>query len=216
MRSTAFLITITGVALAAACHSAPPKEVPAPQPTEAETALHRHVMDSLAMASKFTADSIENARQLALAASARADSIEQARLAAETAAREVARQDSTLRGELAVMVHFDVAKSKLTTDDQSALDRKVAILNANPDVRLRITGATDDRGSDRYNVALGTRRANAVKQYLIEKGIDVARLDVISSGETSPIDSGTGETAWAQNRRAEFAIVSGDTPLAMK
>ncbi|MEP7325240.1 MAG: OmpA family protein, partial [Gemmatimonadota bacterium] len=88
------------------------------------------------------------------------------------------------------------------------------ILKANPGVRLRITGATDSRGSDQYNEALGDRRAAAVQRYLIEQGIDVSRFDLASSGENSPIDAGSGETAWAQNRRAEFVIVSADSPLA--
>jgi peptidoglycan-associated lipoprotein len=65
-------------------------------------------------------------------------------------------------------------------------------------------------------VALGERRAAAVKRYLVEKGIAVARLDEASVGEQSPVDAGSGETAWARNRCAEFVIVSGDMPLAMK
>jgi len=215
MRTTAYLITIAGVALSAACHSAPPPPAPDPQPTEAEVALHRHVQDSLDAITRATADSVENARQLALAAKARADSVEQARLAAETLARQAAEQNATLRDELAIIVHFDVARATLTPEASEALDRKVAILNANPGVRLKITGACDDRGSDRYNQALGERRAAAVKAYLVGKGIDVARLDGVSTGESSPVDAGTGEAAWALNRRAEFAIVSGDMPLAM-
>lgn len=213
MRKTSILFTVAGFALAASCHSAPPAETPAPAPTDAEIALSHHMQDSLDMVNRARADSIEQARLVAVA---RADSIERARLAIETAAREAAEQNANLRNELGVMVHFDVAKSRILPDGQAALDRKIEILNANPMVRLRITGATDDRGSDSYNVALGTRRAAAVKQYLIAKGIDVSRLDQVSTGETSPIDSGTGETAWAQNRRAEFMIVSGDMPLAMK
>lgn len=215
MRTTAYLITIAGVALAAACHSAPPPPAPVPGPTEAEIAMHRHVQDSLDAITRATADSVENARQLALAAKARADSVEQARLAAETLARQAAEQNATLRDELAVIVHFDVAKATLTSEGREALDRKVAILNANPNVRLKITGGCDDRGSDKYNEALGQRRAAAAKAYLVGKGIDIARLDGVSIGENSPVDPGKGEAAWALNRRAEFSIVSGDMPLAM-
>jgi peptidoglycan-associated lipoprotein len=210
------LMSCTAAAFIAACHSSPPAETPAPQPSEAEVAMHRHMQDSLDAVARATADSIEQARLLAIAERARADSIEQARLAAVTAARLAAEQSTALRQELAVMVHFDVAQSQLLPDGRAALDRKIAILNANPAVRLQITGATDERGSDRYNVALGERRAAAVKRYLTDQGIDVARLDGISTGESSPIAAGSDEAAWAQNRRAEFAIVSGDTPLAMK
>jgi hypothetical protein len=79
---------------------------------------------------------------------------------------------------------------------------------------VRITGACDDRGSDAYNQALGDRRAAAVKRYLVAQGIDAARLEQASVGEKSPLDAGSGEAAWARNRRAEFTILSGDSPLA--
>lgn len=216
MRRITFLIPIAAVVLAAACHSSPPPETPAPQPTEAEIALQRHMQDSLDAVARATADSIEQARQqLALAEKARADSVEQVRLATEAAAREATEKDAELRKELGVMVYFDVAQAQIQTDGQAVLDRKVAILNANPAVRLRITGACDERGSDQYNEALGQRRAAAVKQYLTGKGIDVSRLDQVSNGEKDPVDSGSDEAAWARNRRAEFVIVSGDMPLAM-
>ncbi len=219
MRSTAFLISIASIALTGACHSSPPAPTPPPQPTAAEIAMHKHVQDSLDAVTQATADSLAQARQAELAMRAHADSVEQARVAAETAARDaaalIAEQNTALRTELGVMVHFAVAQSKITDDDRAALDRKVAILTANPTVRLQITGATDERGSDQYNQALGKRRAAAVRKYLIEKGIDVARLDEVSGGEKSPIDSGNNEAAWSQNRRAEFAIVAGDGPLAM-
>jgi peptidoglycan-associated lipoprotein len=174
------------------------------------------MQDSLDAVARATADSVEQARQqLALAEKARADSIEQVRLATEAAARGVAEKDAELRQELGVMVYFDVAQAQIQTDGQAILDRKVAILNANPAVRIRITGACDERGSDQYNEALGERRAAAVEKYLTGKGIDVARLDQVSNGEKDPVDSGSDEAAWARNRRAEFVIVSGDMPLAM-
>jgi peptidoglycan-associated lipoprotein len=215
MRSRTLALSLIGIALASACHSAPPASTPEPQPTDAEVALHRHMEDSLAAVAKASADSAEQARQLALVASARADSVERARVAADATARQLAEQNTALRNELGVMVHFDVARATLRADGMEALDRKVAILNANPSVRLKVTGATDERGSDQYNQALGARRASAVTKYLVSKGIDVARLDGVSSGEKSPVDAGTGESAWALNRRAEFEIMSGDSPLAM-
>ena len=216
MRSTSFLTTIAAVAFATGCHGGPKPEPPAPQPSEAELAMRRHAQDSLDAVRRVTADSLEQVRLADIAARARADSVERVRVTAETAAREAAAKSTELRTELAVMVHFAAARATIQEESRTTLDRKVAILNANPAVRLHITGACDERGSDRYNQALGTRRAVAVRQYLVGKGIDVARLDETSSGETSPIDSGKGEMAWARNRRAEFAIVSGDMLLAMK
>lgn len=213
-----FLFAIAGITLAG-CHSAPPPKAPAPEPNAAEIARQRHVQDSLDAVNLATADSLERIRQLALVEHARADSVEKARLAdvaaAQKVADEAAAKSTALRQELGVMVHFDAGKSHIEQDDRAALDRKVAILNANPAVRLRITGACDERGSDQYNQALGTRRATAVERYLVGQGIDAARLDQASSGEKSPIDAGKDEAAWAQNRRAEFVIVSGDVPLAM-
>jgi peptidoglycan-associated lipoprotein len=220
MRKTSSLIIIAGVALAAACSSSPPPETPPPKPTPAEVARQQFVQDSLDALTQAQKDSIEAIRQMAILDRARADSVEQARLAAEAAARKAALESSAknteLRNELGAMVHFEVAQAQLASADRAALDRKVAILNANPSVRLQITGACDDRGSVEYNQALGTRRAVAVRKYLVEKGIDVSRLDEMSSGEKSPIASGNDEMSWAQNRRAEFVIVSGEAPLAMQ
>ena len=210
MRYRTLLMTIAGVALTAACHSTPPAETaPAPDPTPPPVVAAQNVFnqDSADAVAKAVADSVERVRQAELARKAAADSAERARV--------VAAKSLELRTELGVMVHFDVGQAQLETEDMGALDRKVAILNANPSVRLKITGACDDRGSTKYNEALGERRAAAVSKYLVGKGIDVARLDRVSTGETSPIDTGNTQEAWAQNRRAEFAVVSGDAVLAM-
>lgn len=218
MRKTAFLIITAGALLAAACHSSPPAQAPEPRPTEAEIARQHRLQDSLDAVSRATADSVERAREVMLAERARADSVERVRLAAEAAAREAAELAAAiaeLRDELGVMVHFEVARARLQPDGRAALDRKVAILNANPTVRLQVTGACDERGSEAYNMALGERRATAVRQYLVRQGIDAGRLDAVSSGEQSPIDTGGDEAAWARNRRAEFAIVGGDAALTM-
>jgi peptidoglycan-associated lipoprotein len=223
MRGSTLMISIGSIVLAGstvlvtACHNAPPPGTTTAQPTEAQLARTR---DSLETVRKAAADSIERARVVMVAAQARADSIEQARLARLAAARrvadEAAEKNTQLRQELGVMVHFDAAKSSLSEDDRDALDRKVTILNANPDVRLQITGACDERGSDTYNMALGQRRAASVKRYLVGKGIVASRLDPMSSGEKSPIDTGSTEAAWVQNRRAEFVVVSSSATLSMK
>ena len=216
MRKTGSLLTITGVALAAACHSGPPAEQPTPQPTAAEVAMRQHVQDSLDAAHRYSADSIEQARKAELAARARADSAERVRVAAASVAAQATAKNVELRKELGVMVHFNVARSQVLPEGREALDRKVTILKANPGVRLQITGATDERGSDQYNMALGSRRASEVKRYLVAQGIDAGRLDVLSNGEKSPLETGSDETAWARNRRTEFVVVSGDALLAMK
>jgi peptidoglycan-associated lipoprotein len=99
------------------------------------------------------------------------------------------------------------------TADQATLDRKAAILVANPKVKMRIAGHADERGSDEYNLALGNRRAAAAKRYLENKGVDAARLDVVSYGEERPLNPGNDETAYAQNRRDEFEVTAGGDSL---
>ena len=87
------------------------------------------------------------------------------------------------------------------------------ILSANPNLRIRIAGHADDRGSDEYNLALGNRRAAAAKRYLESKGIDGSRIEVVSYGEERPLNPGTDEAAYAQNRRDEFEVTAGGENL---
>jgi outer membrane protein OmpA-like peptidoglycan-associated protein len=171
------LLGIAAAALTAACHSAPPPESPLPDPTHPVT-MHIPNQDSIDGANRYTADSLERVRQAQLARRAYSDSVEQA--------RTTAFRNNELRTELAVMVNFDLAQASLRPEGRDALDRKVAILNANPDVRPRITGAEDERGSNEYNQTLGSRRAAEVRKYLVAKGIDRSRLDQMSTGETLP------------------------------
>ena len=98
-------------------------------------------------------------------------------------------------------------------DDRAILDAKVPILQANTGVTLRISGHTDERGSDEYNLALGQRRAAAVKAYLVQHGIAESRIETISYGEERPIAQGSDESAFSQNRRAEFEITAGGQTL---
>ena len=232
MRTTSFLIPFAVLALTTACHYAPPPGTSDPQ--RGDMALRLHLGGNHPAAEAIgdqglqsgtvevvtgpDQDSLDAANRAAAAADlARADSLEQARLAAarsaSASADTAARMSAALREELAGMIHFDFDLAQVQPEDRATLDRKATILTANPTVRLRIAGACDDRGSDAYNVALGSRRAAAAKQYLIERGIDAGRLDEVSSGESSPIDPGQNEAAWVQNRRAEFEVVSGDDAL---
>jgi peptidoglycan-associated lipoprotein len=107
------------------------------------------------------------------------------------------------------MVHFDYDQAELRPGDRAILDAKVPILQANSGVTIRIAGHTDERGSDEYNLALGQRRAAAVKAYLVQHGIADSRISTVSYGEEKPIAQGEDESAWSQNRRAEFDITGG-------
>ena len=187
-----------GVALLAACGKKPQTE-PTPQPNA----------DSLAAAERARADS-------AAADSARRAQEEAERIARQRAADSAAAVAATtaeVRGMLASMIHFDFDRSNIRPDDQATLDQKVAILTANPDLRVRISGHCDERGSDEYNLALGNRRATAAKQYLVSHGIDASRIETASFGEERPIAMGHDEDSWAQNRRDEFEILSGGDVL---
>jgi peptidoglycan-associated lipoprotein len=111
------------------------------------------------------------------------------------------------------MINFDYDQAVIRSNDQGTLDRKAAILAANPNVKLRISGHADERGSDEYNLALGNRRAAAAKRYLENKGVDAGRMDVVSFGEERPLNPGHDEAAYAQNRRDEFEVTAGGDNL---
>src|SRR5690606_81450 len=96
-----------------------------------------------------------------------------------------------------------------TDAGRALLDAKVPILQAHREIKLLITGHTDDRGSTEYNIALGLRRAAEVQDYLIASGIEAGRLEATSMGAERPAVLGSGEIVWSQNRRAEFTIVNG-------
>jgi peptidoglycan-associated lipoprotein len=93
------------------------------------------------------------------------------------------------------------------------MQSKLAILQANGGLSIEIVGHCDERGSDEYNMALGMRRANAAKQWLVDRGIAENRIVVKSMGEEQPAAMGANEDAWAQNRRDEFTITAGGDQL---
>ncbi|MGH7506656.1 MAG: OmpA family protein [Longimicrobiales bacterium] len=140
---------------------------------------------------------------------ARADSIARAREAEAATAEETARA----RAILEELVYFDYDESAIRADAQETLSQKVAVLRANPDVALRITGHADERGSIEYNLALGLRRANSVRDYLVGFGLDASRFTTETMGEDRPLDPGTTEAAYARNRRGEFTITRGGDRL---
>jgi peptidoglycan-associated lipoprotein len=131
----------------------------------------------------------------------------------EDPAAAAARVTAALLGEVATMIHFEFDMSDIRPDDRTVLDRKAAILGANSGLRVRISGHADERGSDEYNLALGSRRAAAAKTYLVNKGIDASRIETVSFGEERPLDPGHDENAWAANRRDEFEVTAGGQNL---
>jgi len=125
----------------------------------------------------------------------------------ERRAREAAV--SVARDALTDIVFFEYDSDEITTAAEGKLASKAAVLRANPGVRLRIEGHADQRGSTEYNLALGQRRAEAVRAYLVNLGIDGSRLSTLSYGKERPLVEGEDEEAFARNRRAEFALAGG-------
>jgi peptidoglycan-associated lipoprotein len=111
---------------------------------------------------------------------------------------------TTLDGKTLEVVYFEYDSFILLPSARQALQGHAAWLQANPAVRVTVEGHCDERGADEYNLALGERRALAVKNYLVTLGIAGDRLATISYGEERPAVAGQGEAAWARNRRAEF------------
>ena len=99
-------------------------------------------------------------------------------------------------------VFFATNKSVLTTASRDTLRTQAAWLRKNKSISVTIEGHADERGTREYNLALGERRANAVKDYLMTYGISGGRLSVISYGKERPVNSGSGPLAWSQNRRS--------------
>ncbi|MEZ4239213.1 MAG: peptidoglycan-associated lipoprotein Pal [Myxococcota bacterium] len=104
------------------------------------------------------------------------------------------------------LVYFDTDSSALNEESKAVLEGNVQVLQEHPDVKVQIQGHADERGTEDYNLALGNKRADAVREYLVNAGVSDARLSVLSYGEERPAVSGRNETAWSKNRRAEFVI----------
>jgi peptidoglycan-associated lipoprotein len=104
-------------------------------------------------------------------------------------------------------IFFGTDSFDLDSEDRAALARHASWLRANPNVRVSVEGHADERGTREYNQALGERRAQSARDYLATLGIAPARLLVVSWGKERPLDPGTGEQAWARNRRAVSILV---------
>jgi peptidoglycan-associated lipoprotein len=154
-------------------------------------------------------DSIDRANRM------RQDSIDAANRRAQAERDAAARALADARSLLNAPIYFDYDKSEIRDDAKQALDSKLALLRANPAMKIRIEGNTDSRGSNEYNMALGLRRANAARRYLVSQGIDNARFEVVSYGEERPVDQGTSEDAYAKNRRDDFVITVGSDNISV-
>ena len=171
-----------------------------PQPATDSTAMERE---------RARADSIRMAEE---ARQREAQRLEQERLDRERRDRESAL--APVRETLLDIVFFEFDSDEITGPAEEKLRAKAEILRANPGLRLRIEGHADQRGSTEYNLALGQRRAEAVRAWLAAYGIDESRLNTLSYGKERLLDEGTSEDAFARNRRAEFVITGGQITTA--
>jgi peptidoglycan-associated lipoprotein len=103
-------------------------------------------------------------------------------------------------------VFFDTDRARIRGDGLAALRDNLAWLRANPGMRVTVEGHCDERGTSEYNLALGERRARAVRDYLVAAGIDPAHLTTVSFGKERPFVLGHDEAAWRWNRRAHFSV----------
>ena len=108
-------------------------------------------------------------------------------------------------------VYFDLDQSRLDGSDREILMRQAAWLQSYPQARILVAGNCDEHGTREYNLALGERRAAAVKAFLVSQGVDPARIDTISYGKERPLDPASNEQAWAKNRNGFTQITSGVT-----
>ncbi len=106
------------------------------------------------------------------------------------------------------LVHFDYDRYNLSEEAQEVLKSNAAWLEKNKNIKIQIEGHCDNRGTPEYNVALGQKRAEAVRRYFVDLGISQKRLSLVSYGEEKPLNLEEADEAWAQNRRAEFVITS--------
>ena len=183
-----FITVFAAPLLVGACGGDPP---PPPPPPQADQDSLQRYNDSVAAAE----------------AERRAEA---ERLAAERAA-EAARQRAVraARASLEEMVFFDYDMSDIRDDAEATLRAKVDILRASPQVQVRIEGHADERGSTEYNMALGNRRAEAIRQFLVGFGLAENRFEIVSFGEGRPLQQGSTESDWARNRRGQFVITAG-------
>ena len=215
----AALIAVSAIGLSACSGKAPPP----PPPVVPETAATPNA-DSLAAA--------ELARYEAAAAQLCADArtaiangdYDRARMLLEQAIRDYPGTEcadgavmlADAVGAIMVVrdpVHFEFDRARITDDAAAVLQAKAEILRNFPDVAITIEGHADERGSLEYNQALGQRRAESAKTYLVNLGLSASMFRTVSYGEERPVAQGANESAWAENRRDEFVLPDANPML---
>lgn len=187
---TPVLLLLLALATALVIGCAAQQEQTPPGPTPEEIAAQQE---------QARLDSLEQARQDSLAQAAE---MERQRIEAER--REMMRKQEEERQAKNSMqtIYFDFDKSELKQDSRDRLQQNAEVMMKYDQWQVVVEGHCDARGSTEYNLALGERRANAVKEYYVNYGVDPTRIEIISYGEERPAVEGTGEAVWSQNRRS--------------
>ncbi len=146
----------------------------------------------------------KEADEAAAAAAAAEEAAAAEAAAAQAAINEQIRIRSEEVAQVGNVLYFEFDSSALTADAQRTLDAHIGLLQADSGKTVRLEGHTDERGTREYNIALGERRANSVRDYMVVNGIDSYRIETVSYGEEQPVAYGSGESNWAQNRRVEI------------
>lgn len=181
MSRLALLMVLMAVALPACKKKTPPAPAPAPAPAAAAPAPAPAPAPPPAAASEWEA--------------------------APDAAQTFLSAEEINRRQLLRKVYFDTDSSDIRADQRATLQANASWLREHPGVRILIEGHCDERNTREYNLALGDRRAQAARDYLISLGVAADRIETISYGEERPIAMGEGEAVWSQNRRDEFVAI---------
>jgi peptidoglycan-associated lipoprotein len=156
---------------------------------------------------KLAAEKARAAEEAKIAEKARLEKLKEMEMAKKKAAEEQAWQERKVANIEAKSIYFDFDKSFIRSEYRSVLQEKAEFLKNNPDIRIRIEGNCDERGTSEYNLALGERRADSAAKFLVSLGISPDRIETISYGEERPLALGHSEEAWAQNRRDDFVVI---------
>jgi peptidoglycan-associated lipoprotein len=148
----------------------------------------------------------DEAARMAAAAQKAAEALSEQELRAQAllARQQQFRMDQELFES--EMIHFEYDRSTILPAAAQILNKKAAFLNKYPDVKILVEGHCDERGTVEYNLALGERRAQSAKSYLVDRGIAAGRIQTVSYGEERPLRPESTEQAWAMNRRCEFRV----------
>ena len=156
-------------------------------------------------ASNVTGDSVSGSSSSSASGSASASASKAATASSSTTSAKQ-MSDAEKLAQVGNTVYFGFDSAELTGDAQTTLDRQAAFLNVNPALVVIVEGHADERGTREYNLALGDRRATAVRDYLLAKGLNSARIRTVSYGKERPAVSGSNEESWEKNRRAATVL----------